>query len=171
MRYADIKFPDIANGPGVRVSVFVTGCEFHCPGCFNPEAWDFNAGQPFTQDTIKQVLELLNKPYCDGLTLLGGEPMHPRNVKELLPLVQTARTQHPEKSLWCYSGFTLEQLQARHDEATDTMLKSLDVLVDGLFVEAKKNLSLRFCGSSNQRLIDLPTTLRTGEVILWDARS
>lgn len=171
MNYAAIKPCDIANGPGVRVSLFVSGCTHHCPGCFQPETWDFSYGQPFTGDTRDEILRLLSPDYIRGLTLLGGEPFEPANRLALLPLVQAVRRQYPQKTIWAFSGYTYEQLQAGTPpplETAQALLGLLDVLVDGPFVAAKKDLSLRFRGSSNQRLIDLRLTADAGHVVLWD---
>lgn len=171
MNYAAIKPCDIANGPGVRVSLFVSGCTHHCPGCFQPETWDFNYGQPYTEDVAAQVLQLLAPDYIEGLTLLGGEPMEPANREALLPLVRAVRKQYPNKTIWCYSGYLFEQLRAGNPGPADTaqeLLSLLDVLVDGPFVEAKKDLGLRFRGSSNQRLVSVPSSISTGCTILWD---
>lgn len=171
MNYAAIKPCDIANGPGVRVSLFVSGCTHHCPGCFQPETWDFNYGQPYTEDVAAQVLQLLAPDYIEGLTLLGGEPMEPANREALLPLVRAVRKQYPKKTIWCYTGYLFEQLRAGNPGPADTaqeLLSLLDVLVDGPFVEAKKDLGLRFRGSSNQRLVSVPSSISTGCTILWD---
>lgn len=171
MNYAAIKPCDIANGPGVRVSLFVSGCTHHCPGCFQPETWDFDYGQPYTEDVAAQVLQLLAPDYIEGLTLLGGEPMEPANREALLPLVRAVRKQYPQKTIWCYSGYLFEQLRAGNPGPAETaqeLLSLLDVLVDGRFIEAKKDLSLRFRGSSNQRLVSVPSSISTGCTILWD---
>lgn len=171
MNYAAIKPCDIANGPGVRVSLFVSGCTHHCPGCFQPETWDFAYGQPFTDDTIAHLLDQLAPDSIEGLTLLGGEPMEPVNREALLPLLQAVRKQFPKKSIWCFTGYLFESLRAGNPgpkETIDEMLSMLDVLVDGPFVEAKKDLNLRFRGSSNQRLIAVPSSISTGCTILWD---
>lgn len=171
MNYAAIKPCDIANGPGVRVSLFVSGCTHHCPGCFQPETWDFQYGSPFTEDTMAHILDLLAPGYVEGLTLLGGEPMEPANREALLPLLDAVRQRYPKKSIWCYTGYTFEVLRAGKPgpkETIDAMLSHLDVLVDGPFVESKKNLNLRFRGSSNQRLIAIPSSISTGCTILWD---
>ena len=159
MNYADIRPIDVANGPGIRVSLFVSGCTHACPGCFNPEAWDFGYGQPFTKKEEDAILTHLAKPYVKGLSLLGGEPFEPANQRALLPLLRRTRNELPEKTIWCYSGYTLDgelwQPSRARCEATDEMLSLLDVLVDGEFVEAKKDLTLIFRGSSNQRLLRL----------------
>ena len=169
MNYGNIKKYDIADGIGVRVSLFVSGCRHHCKGCFQPETWNFAYGSLFTGETEEEILEALSPSYIEGLTLLGGEPMEPENLEVLLPFLRRVKEKFPDKTIWCYSGYTLEQLQGRADEGTDGMLSLIDVLVDGEFVEEKKNLRLKFRGSENQRLIDLPETLKTGSVVLWDA--
>ena len=173
MNYATIKPRDIANGPGVRVSLFVSGCTHHCPGCFNAEAWDFDYGQPFDEGVIQHILELLDAEYVKGLSLLGGEPFEPQNQRGLLPLLQKMRERYPEKTVWCYSGYTLEELTGQVEnrcrcEVTDEMLSYIHVLVDGKFVLEKKNIRLRFRGSENQRLIDLCKTRAEGKIVLWD---
>jgi len=171
MYYAAIKPYDIADGPGVRVSLFVSGCTHHCKDCFNAEAWDFCYGTPFTQDTVDTILQALKPDYIRGLTLLGGEPFEPQNQPAVLDLVRQVRQAYPKKSIWAYSGYTLEQLMSQTLgpwEITWELLQHIDVLVDGEFVAALKNLSLRFRGSSNQRIIDLPATLQSGCIQLWD---
>ena len=173
MNYATIKKRDIANGPGVRVSLFVSGCTHHCPGCFNEIAWDFAYGEPFTPQVEQELLEALAPDYIKGLSLLGGEPFEPQNQAALLPFLKKMREVYPQKTVWCYSGYTLEQLQGRVDSRarcayTDRMLSYIDVLVDGRFVLEKKNIRLRFRGSENQRLIDLNKTREAGEIVLWN---
>lgn len=172
MNYATIKNCDIANGPGVRVSLFVSGCTHHCKGCFNEVAWDFHYGQPFTQQTIDAILEMLRPAYIKGLTLLGGEPFEPQNQPALVDLLRQVRASYPEKSIWAFSGYLFDKDIAPgrlgDPEITRELLGYVDVLVDGRFVEEKKNLSLRFRGSSNQRLINVPASLEKGEVILWE---
>ena len=171
MNYAAIKSCDIANGPGVRVTLFVSGCTHHCKGCFQPETWDFGYGEPFTEATEQQILDLLAPSYIHGLTLLGGEPFEPANRAGLLPLLRRVREQYPEKTIWAFSGYTYDALLAGNPGPAETireMLDLLDVLVDGPFVEAKKDLGLRFRGSSNQRLIDLNQTHAAGSIVLWD---
>ncbi len=171
MNYATIKPRDIANGPGVRVSLFVSGCTHRCPGCFNEEAWDFNFGQPFTQEVIDKILEDLSPSFIKGLTLLGGEPFDPRNQSAIVELLRQIKAKYPEKSIWAFSGYLFDRdiLPGKLGDPAITReyLSYLDVLVDGPFIEAKKNLSLRFRGSENQRLIDVPASLKAGEVILW----
>ncbi|MGN0998058.1 MAG: anaerobic ribonucleoside-triphosphate reductase activating protein [Faecousia sp.] len=168
MNYATIKNCDIANGPGVRVSLFVSGCTHHCPGCFNQVAWDFGYGEPFTQETIDYILSLLAPPHIKGLTLLGGEPFEPENQGAVVELLRQVKKRFPEKSIWAFSGYLYDRdiISGRLGD-TSEYLSYLDVLVDGPFVEAKKNLSLRFRGSENQRLIDVPASLQKGEVVLW----
>ena len=168
MNYATIKNCDIANGPGVRVSLFVSGCTHRCPGCFNEVAWDFDYGQPFTQESIDYILSLLKPDYIQGLTLLGGEPFEPQNQRAVVELLRQVRKAYPQKSIWAFSGYLFEKdnLSGRLGDTAE-YLSYLDVLVDGPFVESKKNLSLRFRGSENQRLIDVPASLAGGETILW----
>lgn len=171
MNYAEIKNCDIANGPGVRVSLFVSGCTHRCPGCFNEVAWDFAYGKPFTQATIDSVLDMLAPAYIKGLTLLGGEPFEPRNQGPIVELLRQVKAKYPEKSIWAFSGYLYDRdiLPGKlgDPEVTREFLSYLDVLVDGPFVEQKKDLTLRFRGSSNQRLIDIPASLRQGTVVLW----
>jgi len=172
MNYATIKNCDIANGPGVRVSLFVSGCTHRCPGCFNEVAWDFDYGQPFTEDTIRSIVDMLRPSYIRGLTLLGGEPFEPQNQEPIVQLLRAVKAELPEKSIWAFSGYLFDRdiLSGRLGdwEITKEYVSYLDVLVDGPFVLAKKNLSLRFRGSENQRIIDVPASLKAGEVILWD---
>ena len=172
MNYADIRPIDVANGPGIRVSVFVSGCTHACPECFNPEAWDFEYGTPFTQESVDTVLKALEKPYIKGLSLLGGEPFHPRNQGAVLDLVRQVRERFPEKDIWCYTGYLFEDLAAGQvGEHGWELLERLDVLVDGPFVAAQKNLGLRFRGSSNQRILEVRSSLERGEPVLWDEQS
>ena len=171
MNYATIKNCDIANGPGVRVSLFVSGCTHRCPGCFNEIAWDFNYGEPFTQQTIDRILGMLKPAHIKGLTLLGGEPFEPQNQSAIVELLRQVKNMYPEKSIWAFSGYLFDKdiLAGRLGpwEITEEYLSYLDVLVDGPFVEAKKNLSLRFRGSENQRIINVPASLAGGEIVLW----
>ena len=171
MNFATIKKHDVANGVGVRVSLFVSGCTHRCKGCFNAEAWDFAYGSPFTEKTEEEIAEALRPSYIAGLSLLGGEPFEPQNQRALLPLLRRVRREFPQKTVWCYSGYLYDaDLQPggrAHCEATDEMLSYIDVLVDGEFVEALKDLKLRFRGSSNQRVIDLPATRAAGKIVLW----
>ena len=168
MNYATIKNCDIANGPGVRVSLFVSGCTHRCPGCFNEVAWDFAYGEPFTQETIDLIIDMLRPAYIRGLTLLGGEPFEPQNQGAVVDLLRQIKKELPEKSIWAFSGYLFDKdiLSGRLGDCSE-YLSYLDVLVDGPFVEAKKNLSLRFRGSENQRLIDVPASLSSGEIVLW----
>ena len=168
MNYATIKNCDIANGPGVRVSLFVSGCTHRCPGCFNEVAWDFDYGTPFTEETVESILAMLRPAHIRGLTLLGGEPFEPQNQEAIVGLLRRVKQELPDKSIWAFSGYLFDKdiLSGRLGD-TSEYLSYLDVLVDGPFVEAKKNLSLRFRGSENQRLIDVKQSLAAGEVILW----
>lgn len=169
MNFASIKNCDIANGIGVRISLFVSGCTHHCKNCFNSEAWDFNYGEKFTAKQQEYIKELLKPDYIAGLSLLGGEPMEPQNVKGLLPFIRDLKKSYPQKTIWCYSGYTFEQLLARNDADTNELLSYIDVLVDGKFVEELKDISLRFRGSSNQRIIDVKKTLaHDNKIILWE---
>ena len=168
MYYGEIKDCDIANGEGVRVSLFVSGCTNRCKNCFQPQTWDFHYGQPFTENTEQKLLDMLAPSYINGLTVLGGEPFEPENQRCLAPFLRRVRAAYPQKTIWAFSGFTLEELQSDGShprcEVTDEMLSLLDVLVDGRFVEELKDISLRFRGSSNQRLIDLNATRAAGEI-------
>lgn len=172
MNYCNVKNCDIANGVGVRVSLFVSGCRNRCKNCFQPETWDFNYGKPFDEQTEEKLIKMLTPSYINGLTVLGGEPMEPENQRALLPFLKKVKAAYPQKTIWLYTGFTLEELRSpdcrAHTEYTDEILKLLTVLVDGRFVEEKKNISLRFRGSENQRLIDVAATLAAGSVTLWD---
>ena len=171
MYYGEIKKTDIANGIGVRVSLFVSGCTRHCKNCFNPQTWAFDYGRPFTEETEEELLQALTPAYISGLTVLGGEPFEPANQKALLPCLRRVRGRFPQKSIWCYTGCTLETellTGSHHGEETQEILSLLDVLVDGPFVEELKDIRLRFRGSSNQRLIDMPRTREAGAVVLWD---
>ncbi len=172
MNYADIKQYDVANGPGIRVSVFVSGCTHYCKGCFNAEAWDFNYGQPFTGETIQTVLDYMKPSYVKGLTVLGGEPMEPQNQPAVLKLLQKVKEVYPEKSIWMFSGYDFEKdilnRMCRELPETKEILDCLEVLVDGEFVEELKNLSLRFKGSSNQRTILVQESLKENKVVLYN---
>ncbi len=172
MYYGEIKNCDIANGEGVRVTLFVSGCTNCCEGCFQPQTWDFCYGQPFTKETEDKILDMLKPDYIDGLTLLGGEPFEPENQRALLPFVKRVKTIYPDKNIWAFSGFTIERLRDEEPhprcEATDELLSLIDVLVDGKFEMDKKNIRLRFRGSENQRILDLPKTLAEKKPILWD---
>ena len=171
MNFATIKKYDVANGPGVRVSLFVSGCPHRCKGCFNAEAWDFDYGQPYTAKTEEEILSALNHSYIAGLSLLGGEPFDPRNQETVCGLLKKVRARFPQKDVWCYTGYTLDkdlkEGGAAYTPFTKDMLESIDVIVDGEFVEALKDIKLRFRGSSNQRIIDLKRTRGNGEIKLW----
>lgn len=170
MNYATIKYCDIANGTGVRTSLFVSGCRRHCPECFNAVAWDFGYGLPFDKAVRNEILGSLAPDYIDGLSLLGGEPFEPENQRALLPFLRRVKAAYSGKTIWAFSGFTLEEMQqdGSHPrcEVTDELLSLLDVLVDGRFVEELKDISLRFRGSRNQRLIDMKKTLAAGKIVL-----
>ncbi len=161
MNYAVIKPHDVANGPGVRVSLFVSGCPHRCPGCFNKETWDYQYGAPYTSRTEEEILSALAPSYIKGFSLLGGEPFVPEHQKVLFPLLKKIQETLPEKTVWAYSGYTWDTLPDR------CLLPYIDVLVDGPFIEAEKDLNLRFRGSGNQRLIDVQKSLKQGKVILW----
>ena len=170
MNYGEIKNYDIANGEGVRVSLFVSGCTHHCKNCFNPETWSFEYGKPFTKETEDYIIECLSPDYIDGLSLLGGEPFEPQNQEVLLPFLRKVKNELPNKNIWCYTGYLfdrelLSESRARC-EFTDEMLSLIDVLVDGEFVQAMHDIILAFRGSSNQRIIDVQKSLETGEVKL-----
>ncbi len=172
MNYAEIKNLDIANGPGLRVSLFVSGCTHHCKGCFNPESWDFNYGQPFTEATEEELLKLLENEHIRGLSLLGGEPFEPANQAVLAPFLQRVKAKFPYKDVWCYSGYNFEQDMLTGNlgpwEITEQMLNCIDVLVDGEFVIELKNPNLRFRGSANQRVILVQESLKEDRIVQWD---
>ena len=169
MNVATIKKYDIANGVGVRVSLFVSGCRHRCPGCFNEVAWDFAYGTPYTEATEREVLDALRPSYIRGLTLLGGEPFEPENQAELLPLLDRVRRELPDKDIWCYSGFTFEELTGDSARCvtplTRRLLSRLDVLVDGRFIADRADISLVFRGSANQRLLDAQASLALGSPV------
>ena len=170
MHYGEIKNCDIANGEGVRVTLFVSGCTNHCKNCFQPQTWDFDYGQPFTEETEAELFRLLSPRYIRGLTLLGGEPFEPENQRALLPFLRKLRRELPEKTVWAFTGFTWEELHTEGShprcEVTDELLSLIDVLVDGRYVEELKDIGLRFRGSSNQRLLDLNATRASGKLTL-----
>ncbi len=172
MKYADIKIADVANGTGVRVSLFVSGCNHHCKGCFNKQAWDFDYGKEFTEEDIDKIIKELDHPYVSGLTLLGGEPLEYQNQKGLLPLVKKVKEKFPDKSIWCYTGYTFDKdVEGNMFEnwpETKELMQYIDVLVDGKFEEDKKDLNLKFRGSSNQRIIDVPQSLKVHKIIPYD---
>ncbi|RKJ06403.1 anaerobic ribonucleoside-triphosphate reductase activating protein [bacterium D16-54] len=169
MNYAVIKPTDVANGPGVRVSLFVSGCTHHCKSCFNAEAWDFSYGQKFTKETEEEILRLLSPEYIEGLTLLGGEPLEPVNQEGLLPLIKEVRARFPEKTIWCFTGYDFEKDVLGNmfpsSSVTQELVPLFDVIVDGRFVEEKRNLRLKFRGSENQRILDVKRSLKKGEAV------
>lgn len=172
MYYADIKRCDVANGPGVRISLFVSGCTHHCEGCFNEVAWDFCYGELFTEETIDNILNLLDSSYIRGLTLLGGEPFEYANQQGLLPLLRKVKECFPSKDIWCFSGYLFDKdlvgCMSEKWPETKEMLSYIDVLVDGKFEQDKKNVNLRFRGSSNQRIIKVKESLASGSIVLWN---
>lgn len=170
MRYASIKKCDVANGTGIRVSLFVSGCHHHCKGCFNTDAWDFNYGNDFTEQTQEKILEALDKDYIQGLSLLGGEPLEYVNQKGLLPLVKKVKQRFPNKTIWCYTGYLFDdevmgQMYNKWPE-TKELISNLDIIVDGKYDENLRDLNLKFKGSSNQRIIDVQKTLAKNEIVL-----
>ena len=171
MYYGELKKCDIANGEGVRVSLFVSGCRNHCKDCFQPETWDFCFGKPFTEETEQEIYAELDKSYVGGLSLLGGDPFEPENQRALLPMLRRIREKYPEKNIWCYTGYRLEELltpdAAPHCEATEEMLRCIDILIDGRFIPEEKDISLQFRGSRNQRVIDMNRTRSSGNVSIW----
>lgn len=172
VNYADIKQYDVANGLGVRVSIFVSGCTHHCKNCFNQETWDFDYGNPFTRTEIDQILKFLRPDYVAGLSVLGGEPFEPVNQEGLLPLLRAVKEAYPKKDIWCYTGYLFDKQilgeMCPQSDITKEMLSYIDILVDGRFIEEKKNLKIRFRGSENQRIIDVKKSLESGEVIHWE---
>lgn len=172
MHYGEIKSCDIANGSGVRVSLFVSGCTNRCKNCFQPQTWDFGYGEEFTRETEDRIIAMLKKEYIAGLTVLGGEPFEPQNQRALLPFIKRVRQELPEKNIWAYSGFTVEEMLTDGEkpscEVTRELLGLIDILVDGRFIEEQKDISLKFRGSRNQRIIDVKKTLETGKPILYD---
>ena len=172
MKYAQLKKRDVANGPGVRVSLFVSGCTHHCKGCSNPETWDFDYGDIFDEKIQDEIISLMEPSYIRGLTVLGGEPMEKPNQKALLPFIEKVRERYPEKDIWFYTGYTFETDFSGNGRAvceeTDKLLSLIDVLVDGEFIEEKKNLRLHFRGSENQRIIDVKQSLLSGKTVLMD---
>ena len=158
MNYNKIRKMDISNGPGLRVSIFMQGCEFHCKNCFNPETWDFKKGKEFTDKTIERVLKLADKEYIQGLSILGGEPMHPKNIDNTLKLVKVFKEKYPEKDIWVWSGFLFDNLKDKE------VLKYINVLVDGQYKDELHDFRLKYRGSSNQRVIDVQKSLKRGKV-------
>ncbi len=166
MNYAVIKKNDIANGPGIRVSLFVSGCRHKCKNCFNSEAWDFNYGKEFTDDVIEEIITALKPDYVEGISLLGGEPFEPENQQGLIKLLETVRDKLPNKNVWCYTGFTFESDLLNGNQTVQKLLSLIDVLVDGKFIEELKDASLIFRGSSNQNIIDVPKSLESNCTVL-----
>lgn len=167
MNYADIKNADVTNGPGVRISLFVSGCPHHCPGCFNPETWSYDYGEPFTEQEVEKIIGMLDAPYIQGLSLLGGEPLAPKNQAAVLDLAKQVKGKLLGKDIWCYTGYLYEDLlDGRVGEHSQELLSYMDVLVDGRFREEFKDIRLRFRGSSNQRIIDVPESLMEGRVVV-----
>ena len=172
MNYADIKTVDIANGKGVRVSLFVSGCNHHCKGCFNPQAWDFSYGKEFTKEDEEKIMKELEHPYVSGLSILGGEPLEYNNQKGILPLVKKVKERFPDKDIWCYTGYKFDRdvtgNMFNNWEETKELMSYIDVIVDGKFQEDKKDLNLKFRGSSNQRIIDVQKSLKVHKVIPYE---
>ncbi len=172
MNYATIKYNDIANGTGVRTSLFVSGCTHKCKGCFNSEAWDFNYGKPFDNEVKEQIFKSLESYFIDGLSILGGEPFEPENQTHLYPFLVEFKKRFPNKNVWCYTGYLFDKELLGNSRAnisiTKDMLSLIDVLVDGRFIEAQKNISLHFRGSENQRIIDVKKSLEKGEVVDYE---
>lgn len=175
MNYGEIKKCDIANGEGVRVSLFVSGCTHHCRGCFNPETWDYSFGKPFTSETEQEILTALSPVYISGLSLLGGEPFEPVNQEILVPFLTKVKAKFPEKNIWCYSGYLFDKELLNESRArcefTDKMLSMIDILVDGEFMLDKKDIGLAYKGSSNQRIIDVKKSLASGETCIYTPKS
>lgn len=172
MNYCNIKYYDIADGEGVRTTLFVSGCTNHCKGCFQPETWDFSYGEPFTQAVEENILSSMEPYYIEGLTLLGGEPFEPSNQAALLPFLKRVKERFPEKTIWAFTGFILEKDLTeggrKHTPFTDEMLSLIDILVDGPYIEARHNIALQFRGSENQRVIDMKKTLKEGRIVIWE---
>lgn len=172
MHYAKIKKCDVANGPGVRTSLFVSGCTHHCKNCFNKEAWDFNYGNEFSETTVNEILDSLKPDYISGLSLLGGEPMEIANQGDLLKLVRRVKQVYPDKTIWCYSGYTFDTQivtgKVYNGEITEELISYIDYLVDGEFVDELRNPSLKFRGSSNQRIINVKESIKQNKIVLWE---
>ena len=173
MHYGELKKCDIANGTGVRVTLFVSGCTNRCPGCFQPQTWDFCYGRPFTAETEAEIFAELDKSYVDGLTVLGGEPFEPKNQPTLTALLRRVKETYPSKTVWCFTGFRLEEELLTdgsypRTDCTDEMLSYIDILVDGRFIQELKDISLQFRGSRNQRIIDMNRTREVGEIVIWE---
>lgn len=172
MNFAEIKPYDVANGTGVRVSLFVSGCTHHCKECFNKETWDFNYGKPFTGKEIEDIIAYMKPGHIEGLTLLGGEPLEPVNQEGLLPLLRQVHAEYPDKTIWCYTGYLFDrdiiEKMCRESEITRELITYIDILVDGEFVIGRKNLKINFRGSDNQRIIDVKKSLETGSLVRWE---
>lgn len=172
MYYGELKKCDIANGEGVRVSLFVSGCRNRCKDCFQPETWDFSFGRLFTAETEQEIYAELDKSYVGGLSLLGGDPFEPENQRALLPMLRHIREKYPQKTVWCYTGYRLEDLQTPgmhpHCEVTEEMLRCIDILIDGPFMAEEKDISLQFRGSRNQRIIDMNLSRQSDEIVIWE---
>ncbi len=161
MRYNKIRKMDISNGPGVRVSIFLQGCSFHCKNCFNPETWDFDKGEEFTDQVIDEIIKISSDSYIKGLSILGGEPMHPNNIDGTIKLAKRFKKAYPDKTIWSWTGFLIDNIVNKE------VLNYIDVLVDGQFMDELRNPKLKYCGSSNQRVIDVKKTLKKGNVVLY----
>ena len=177
MYYGAIKKNDIANGEGIRTTIFVSGCRNRCKNCFQPETWAFDYGEPFTEKTAEEIFKTLESPVVKGLTVLGGEPMEPENQRGLLPFLRELKNRFPQKNVWLYTGNLYEELigelgeSPKHLDITEELLSYVDILVDGPFIEEKKSLGIRFRGSENQRIIDMNKTREAGSVVIWDGVS
>lgn len=174
MNWAEIKTNDIANGEGVRTSLFVSGCRHHCKNCFNDIAWDFGYGELFTEETMEKIFDSIDHPWINGVTLLGGEPFEPENQRVLVPFLVMLREKFPDKTVWCYTGFTIEQILGKSEpksrattDVSNEMLSLIDVLVDGPYVESLHDISLKFRGSSNQRVIDMKKSIESNKIVLY----
>ena len=163
MRYNKVRKMDISNGPGVRVSIFFQGCQFKCKNCFNPETWDFNKGEEFNDDTIDMILNLGEQEYIKGLSILGGEPMHPTNINGTIKLAKAWKDKFPKKTIWAWSGFTYEDYVSKQE-----IINHIDVLVDGQYVDELRDPRLKYCGSSNQRVIDIKKTIKNNKIVLYE---
>lgn len=174
MNWAEIKTNDIANGEGVRTSLFVSGCRHRCKNCFNDIAWDFGYGELFTEETMEKIFDSIDHPWINGVTLLGGEPFEPENQRVLVPFLVMLREKFPDKTVWCYTGFTIEQILGKSEpksravtDVSNEMLSLIDVLVDGPYVESLHDISLKFRGSSNQRVIDMKKSIESNKIVLY----
>ncbi|MCR5690666.1 MAG: anaerobic ribonucleoside-triphosphate reductase activating protein [Eubacterium sp.] len=172
MYYGDIKRVDVANGVGVRVSIFVSGCPHHCKGCFNEETWNFDYGQPYTKKQEDDIIKYMEPDHITGLTLLGGEPMFPTNQEALLPLLRRVKETYPNKDIWCYTGYLFDRdilgKMCKESQVTEEFIRYIDILVDGPFILERKNLKINFRGSDNQRIIDVKKSLASGDIVHWE---